>query len=170
MLHSHLCAGIPSCLFLSRFLTKILHTFFGSLHEFWDTQRRSNSRYWATSRKVAGSISDGVTDIILPAALWPLGRLNLQQNWVPGIFPGEGGGDEVKADGDYSWKPYHLHVVLIVLKPHSWKFQVLWKPVQRLFYITVHSTYTTNQPEFILSCLRCLAISIFYDAVSVTVI
>jgi len=26
-------------------------------------------------------------DVVLPAAVWPCGRLNSWQKWVPGIFP-----------------------------------------------------------------------------------
>jgi len=46
---------------------------------------RSWLRHCATSRKVAGSITD--IDIILSAAPWPWGWPSLQQKWVPGIFP-----------------------------------------------------------------------------------
>ena len=44
-------------------------------------------KYWATSQKLRGSISNGV-NLILQVALWPWDQLSLKQKWVPGIFPG----------------------------------------------------------------------------------
>jgi len=44
---------------------------------FWGTRRRSCLRHCATSRQVAASITDGVTNIILPNTLWPWCRLSL---------------------------------------------------------------------------------------------
>ena len=74
---------------------------------------RSLSRHWATSRKVAGSIPDGVIRIFHwhnpSAALWPWGRLTLQQKWVPGICRGG-----VKAAGASDWQSYRFHEPIVL--------------------------------------------------------
>jgi hypothetical protein len=54
---------------------------FGSLQKTRDTRWHSWLRHYATGRKVAGSIPDGVSgifsDLILLVALWLWGRLSL---------------------------------------------------------------------------------------------
>jgi hypothetical protein len=64
--------------------------------KFCCTLRRGGGRRWrswlghcATSRKVAGLNLDGVTGNF--HWLIPWGRLSLQQNWIPAIFPGDKG-------------------------------------------------------------------------------
>jgi hypothetical protein len=68
-------------------------------------------RHCATSRKVAGSIPDGVTGIFHWQSFWPhhdLGvdsashRTEYQEYLV--------GGGRVKATGAQGWQPYHFHV------------------------------------------------------------
>jgi hypothetical protein len=51
---------------------------------------RSWLRHWATSRKVAGSISSGVIGIFHWRKPWD--RLSHWQKWTPGLFPGGRGG------------------------------------------------------------------------------
>jgi len=74
-----------------------------------DTWWRSWLMHWATSRKVAGSIPDVVTGILLRHN--PSGRTlalgltqPLTQKKNQEYFLG------VKAAGAYGWQPYHLHV------------------------------------------------------------
>jgi hypothetical protein len=72
-------------------------------------------RHCATSRKVAGSIPDGVIDITLPAALWPWGYSASDRNKYQEYFLG------VKAAGAWGLQSYHLHVPT-VLKSGSLNF------------------------------------------------
>ena len=103
----------------------------------WGTRWRSWLRHCATSRKVAGSIPNGVTGIFYlhnPAALWPWG-LTQPLTEISTRNVSWGGG--VKAAGVWGWQPYHLHV-LIVLKLRSVNLLELSGPVQACNGIALH--------------------------------
>ena len=100
---------------------------------------RSWLRHCATSRKVAGSIPDGVTgifDMILPAALYPWGWIisnrNEYQEYIPGVMV-------ARAQG---WQPYHLHMPT-VLKYASLNLLETSEPVQACNWIALPLTLKT---------------------------
>jgi len=58
----------------------------------WGTRWRSWLRHYATSRRVTGSIPDGVIHIILPAALWPsVESASKRKEYLDYFLGGKGG-------------------------------------------------------------------------------
>ena len=93
-------------------------------------------RHCATSRKVKGSIPDGVTGIF--HWLWP--------HHGPGIDSASNRNEyqefswEVEVAGVKSWQPYYLHVPT-VLKPRNLNLLEPSGPVQELLYLFFPFTY-----------------------------
>ena len=87
-------------------------------------------RLCATTRKVAGSITDGAI------------RISFRPHYGPGVDSASNRNEYqeyllgLKAAGTYGRQPYHLHVT-IVMKYGSLNLQQSPGPVQRLPYIYV---------------------------------
>ena len=110
------------------------------------TGQRRLLRHCATSRKISGSIPDGVIGIFH----WhdPSGRTAalgstqpLTEMSIKNISWG------IKATGTYGWQPYHLHVP-IVLKSGSLNLMESSGPVQGLLYLYIYflNYYSINWP------------------------
>jgi len=114
---------------------------------------RSWFRHWATSRKVAGSIPDGIIGIFhwhnpsgrtmalgLTQPLTEMSTRNL--SWA------------IKAAGAYGWQPYHLHVPT-VMKPGNVSLLEPSGPVQACTGIALPFTSVQVQVFSALCSLTC---------------
>jgi len=67
-------------------------------------------------------------------ALWPWGRLSLQQKWVPGVFPGRKGGRCARLITYHHPVPLSRNLGTLT----SWNPLGLSRPVMRLLYIYIY--------------------------------
>jgi len=72
------------------------------------------------------------SDIIFSVALWPWGRLSLQQKWVPGVFPGGKGG---RCVGLTTLPPSSAVVMKYGKTLTSWNPLGHFRPVMGLLYL-----------------------------------
>jgi hypothetical protein len=92
-------------------------------------------RHCATNRQVAGSIPNDVSGFFHDFLIGIILSADWGQKWVPGIFPGRGGG--VKAAGAYGW-----YCMAIVEKSGSLDLLAPCGPVQACNGTAFHLFFT----------------------------